>query len=106
MASRVDPNYIGGPAPQLISHGDDDSEFVESLDSDGHDKFDVALEWMECGESTKASKAIRALLKRFPYHIAGDFRRILFGSTSVVLSRTRLQYKLSKRGFGGHRSDA
>ncbi|MDZ4850128.1 MAG: hypothetical protein SGI77_12655 [Pirellulaceae bacterium] len=69
MASRVDPNYIGGPAPQLISHGDDDSEFVESLDSSGHDRFDVALEWMECGESTKASKAIRALLKQFPYHI-------------------------------------
>ncbi len=70
VASRIDPSFIEGPAPQIMAMGEDgEHAFAEYVSYKDSEPFERALDTFRAGYYDDAGELLRAFITEYPYHI-------------------------------------
>ena len=73
IASRVDPSFIDGELPKLVSFGEEDDgiefEFTRYVSYAEDADFGDAMDALESGDYDAAARLLRAFIRGFPFHI-------------------------------------
>ena len=70
VASRIDPSFIDGRAPEIVAMGEDgEHAFAEYVGYKDSEPFERALDTVRAGYYDDAGGLLRAFITEYPYHI-------------------------------------
>jgi len=70
VASRIDPSFVDGRAPTIVSIGEDNEHaFAEYISYEEGEPFEQALDTFRAGNYDEAGRLLRAFINEYPFHV-------------------------------------